>query len=90
MGRSAMTTLTATTWRGPAPRPGMYLKADRGRTAYEITAVRELPRGTLGTRRYRFAVRRLAATDLPTGATVIEWVWNHRPRAPSGARGKIG
>ncbi len=74
------TRLTAR-WTGRAPRRGEWLKAERGRTAYEITAVRRI-NGTGGARRYRYVLTcaRHAPSDIPEGATVHAWTWDKRER----------
>lgn len=72
-------TLTAT-WYGEPPRLGHFLKSDRGRTAYEITALREVvPRSpAAGCRRFVLTCLRHAPGDVPAGATVHRWRWARR------------
>jgi len=66
-------------WIGDPPRPGEFLKAPRGRTAYEITAIRKVSRAGLGTGpRYVLTVERWNPGDVPIGATVHEWIWDRR------------
>ncbi len=66
-----------------SPRPGEWLKTPNGRTAYEITAAREVKRRrpALGGRKLLvLTCARHAIADIPDGATVIDFVWNPRNR----------
>lgn len=63
-------------WEGELPRVGQFLKAPRGRTAYEIVAIRSRPgdHGDVGT----FKVARWTPSEVPPEATVHPWQWDKR------------
>lgn len=73
---SGNVTLTVNSWAGPLPTPGTYLKAPRGRTAYEVLAFLPARAGarTLG----RLRCRRVVPSEVPEGATVFGWQWARR------------
>ena len=60
------------------PAIGQWLKAPRGRTAYEITGIR--PRRRHKTKGYNFifTVVRHPPSEIPPGATVHEFRWDSR------------
>lgn len=63
------------------PRPGTWLKAAKGRTAYEITDVQKTGRPTKAwVIRYRLTCERHPASEIPEGATVFEISWRKRGR----------
>lgn len=60
-------------------RIGQFLKAKRGRTAYEITAMREVKRrDPAAGRRFVLTCERWNPTDVPDGATVHSFYWYNR------------
>jgi hypothetical protein len=66
-------------WAGAPPLVGQFLKAARGRTAYEITAVRKVGRAGLGTgAKFSLTVERWNPADVPAHAVVHEWKWDRR------------
>lgn len=69
-------TLTINSWHFAPPTPGIYLKSARGRTAYEVIEFKPCRPGseTYG----RIKCRRLPPSEIPEGATVIEWCWAKR------------
>lgn len=69
-------------WGGAPPRPGQWLKSAKGRTAYEITAVRSVARRTrgLGGPVLVLTCARHAPADVPEGAIVHEIRWSPRSR----------
>ncbi|WP_234053714.1 MULTISPECIES: hypothetical protein [unclassified Xanthobacter] len=69
-------TLTVNGWDGPPPMPGIYLKAPKGRTAYEVLAFWSARAGSKIVGRLR--CRRLEPKEIPAGATVIAWYWAQR------------
>lgn len=73
------------TWRGERPTVGCFLRTPRGRTAYEITAIRPVKTEmkTLGCRRLILTCARWEPKEVPAEATVFEFKWN--PRTRSGA-----
>jgi hypothetical protein len=60
-------------WEGELPRLGHFLKARRGRTAYEIVGIRVIEPG-----RGTFRVCRWEPQELPEHAVVHELVWDKR------------
>lgn len=66
-------------WTGPLPSPGQFLKAPRGRTAYEFVSARPIMSRRKG-RRFVFTVVRHPASCVPEGATVHDWFWDKRER----------
>lgn len=74
-----MTTLTQTLrfrWEGELPRVGHFLKAPRGRNAYEILEITFAKLS--GQRAGRFKVCRWEARALPPEVTIHEWRWDRR------------
>lgn len=68
-------------WHGPMPLPGHFLKAPKGRTAYEFVSARRInPRGNRRRYGYVFTVVRHPASSVPAAATVHEWRWDRRER----------
>lgn len=68
-------------WPGiDPPRPGQFLKAPRGRTAYEIVEVRQ--RKSTGQRNYNLLLicNRWRPADVPEGATIRAWYWDKRQK----------
>lgn len=63
-------------WSGRPPIAGDFIKAPRGRTAYEvITFVATRP----GSQTYgRVQCWRRRPADVPAGATVFSWQWGDR------------
>lgn len=67
-----------TPMRGP-PMPGQFLKAPKGRTAYEIVAVRKIKQtADRNGNRYMLTCARWNPNDVPPGATVHTWHWDKR------------
>jgi hypothetical protein len=65
------------TWNGDVPpRVGFFLKAPRGRTAYEIVAIRIKAQGPPMTG--IFTVCRWEPSELPEHAVVCDWRWDRR------------
>lgn len=75
-------------WGGDPPTIGQFLKAEKGRTAYEITGIRGVRRRRpgLGGPTLVLTCARHAATDVPEGATVHEIRWSKRHRHDSRRR----
>lgn len=66
------------TWYGPVPALGEFFKSPKGRTAYEVLAIRALP-----TRyQYAFKLERWKPADVPEGAVVHGWRWFPRESKP--------
>lgn len=66
-------------WHDDSVRSGHFLKAKRGRTAYEVTAIREVERRELtGLRRFALTCVRWSPADVPDGATVHAFHWYKR------------
>jgi hypothetical protein len=73
-------------WDGELPRAGDFLKAPRGRTAYEITAIKLGDRGTdQAGERVRpqafsgvFTVCRWEPKEVPSHARIHPWQWDKR------------
>lgn len=68
--------ITINSWSGPPPTPGIYMKAPRGRTAYEVLSFAPARAGSkiFG----RVKCRRLPPGEIPEGATIFEWKWSKR------------
>lgn len=71
------------TWRGERPKVGCFLRTARGRTAYEITAIRaaKSTMKTLGSRRLVLTCARWEPKEVPAEATVLGFTWNRRTRS---------
>jgi hypothetical protein len=74
--RVNLVTLTANSWHGPLPTPGIYLRTTSGRTAYEVVEFRPCRPGSKAVGRLR--CRRTEPSEIPEGATVVEWTWSSR------------
>ena len=72
----SLVTLTASSWSGPAPTPGTWIRTARGRTAYEVIEFRPCRTGSKAFGRLR--CRRTAPSEIPEGATVFTWHWSKR------------
>lgn len=72
----SLVTLRMTTWHGPTPRPGMYLKTTSGRTAYEIVSFHPCRPGSKAVGSLK--CRRTEPSEIPEGATVFDWIWGKR------------
>lgn len=72
-------TLTARWSTRRPPMVGMWLKADKGRTAYEIVEVIKIKNST-NRRGYNFRLKcaKHTPSDIPDHVTVHRWYWDKR------------
>lgn len=72
--KNGLCTLTVNSWGGPAPLPGEYVKAARGRTAYLIVRVKSTRvKHVSGLVCERYRAERLGPQDV-----VHPWKWAAR------------
>lgn len=62
-------------WTGPLPRPGHFMKAARGRKAFEICEIQERPKNAYP---YRLKVIAWPVSEVPDHAVVHPFIWDKR------------
>jgi len=62
-------------WQGDLPRPGHFMKAERGRKAFEICAIEPWPDSAYP---YRIKVLPWALSEVPDHAVIHPFVWDRR------------